>query len=157
VNSFFTGPAAPAQQGRDQARSIVVARSFVRSAQGHQNLDFARLEHRLEIETQKFQFRCAQRQADRPDSPGRKSILAKPLSSSNGLATLATLSCVNRNTVSCAALAPSFRTSTLIRSVSMSSRGFGGYAKIGECKAAIGESMAERKQRLVRHVEILAV
>ena len=47
-----------------------------------------------------------------PFSPGRKSIFANPLSSSSGRATLATLSCVKRKTVSWAARAPTLCTST---------------------------------------------
>ena len=47
-----------------------------------------------------------------PISPGSRLILPKPFSSNFGRETLATLSCTNKKTVSCASLAPRLMTST---------------------------------------------
>ena len=77
-----------------------------------QNLDLARLEYRLKIHLEKAQFGACKDSVTVPDSPGNKLILPKPFSSSFGRETLATLSCVNRKTVSCASLAPRLLTST---------------------------------------------
>ena len=91
-----------------------VARQQLRSvgARTDQNLHLAGFEHGLKVGAEKAQIFGAQRQIDGCRFAGPQLILANPLSSSNGRATLATLSCVNRKTVSCAALVPVLRTST---------------------------------------------
>ncbi len=80
-----------------------------------------------------------------PGSPGRKSILAKPLSSSSGRATLATLSCVNRNTVSCAVLG------ALVAHVDANLQGVDilgidrRHAQIGEHESSVSRARARKK------------
>ena len=91
-----------------------------------------------------------------PVSPGSSAIFVTPLSSSVGRATLATRSRTNRNTVSSAARAPSFVTSTDTSIASPSRRALRADAQIRVDEPAVREAEAERKERRVRRVEIFA-
>ena len=101
------------QQGRDHDNSMVADNSFDRSAQGPTRISTSPGSNTGSRSGPRKRNSSARNdKLTVPVSPGRKSILANPLSSSSGRATLAILSCVNRKTVSSAARAPALRTST---------------------------------------------